>query len=327
MTVYIDPPRWPAHGTRFSHLVSDTSYDELHAVARRAGLPRRAFDLDHYDVPESRYADAIAAGARAVSGRELVRRLHASGLRVQPADRVQTAAHRRLDDLRASWASLATTIEVADARVDSSAPVPAPDAPATTPDASPRWLALGELLLERWGEPHRHYHDLTHLHDVLLALDELEGLGVEVAPTARLAAWFHDAVYDGEPGDDERASAQLARTCLGKFPRASGIADETARLVLATLPGTTTAPGDAACALLDADLAILAAGADRYRAYTQAVRAEYAHVPDGAFRAARAQIMSTFLKRPTIYLTPQGRSLWEARARANVAAEVARLRA
>ncbi|WP_346767721.1 DUF4031 domain-containing protein [Knoellia koreensis] len=83
MTIWIDPPAWPAHGRLWSHLVSDTSYDELHEFAAAQGIPRRGFEGDHYDVPEERYAALVAAGAREVGGRELVRLLQASGLRVQ----------------------------------------------------------------------------------------------------------------------------------------------------------------------------------------------------------------------------------------------------
>ncbi|MGV9428457.1 DUF4031 domain-containing protein [Streptomyces sp. NPDC003656] len=81
MTVYIDPPTWPGHGRMWSHLVSDTSYDELHDFAARLDLPRRAFERDHYDVPAHRYADAVAAGAVEVRSREVVRLLLAAGLR------------------------------------------------------------------------------------------------------------------------------------------------------------------------------------------------------------------------------------------------------
>lgn len=81
MSVLIDPPLWPAHGRLFSHLVSDTSVDELHAVARRAGLPEQAFDGDHYDVPQERYEDCVAAGAAPVSATHLARVLRDSGLR------------------------------------------------------------------------------------------------------------------------------------------------------------------------------------------------------------------------------------------------------
>lgn len=81
MTVYIDPPDWPGHGRMWSHLVSDVSFDELHAFAAAVGCPRRAFDGDHYDVPSTRYADAVAAGAREVGSKELLRRLTQAGLR------------------------------------------------------------------------------------------------------------------------------------------------------------------------------------------------------------------------------------------------------
>ncbi|MFF4400433.1 DUF4031 domain-containing protein [Streptomyces sp. NPDC001480] len=83
MTVYIDPPAWPGHGRMWSHLVSDVSYDELHTFAAELGVPRRAFERDHYDIPSHRYADAVRAGAVEISSREVVRLLHKSGLRVR----------------------------------------------------------------------------------------------------------------------------------------------------------------------------------------------------------------------------------------------------
>lgn len=83
MTLWIDEPIWPAHSRHFCHLVSDTSYDELHELAALAGLPRRAFDGDHYDVPEERWHDVVRAGALPTTGPDLVRRLNESGLRLR----------------------------------------------------------------------------------------------------------------------------------------------------------------------------------------------------------------------------------------------------
>ncbi|MFC4033587.1 DUF4031 domain-containing protein [Streptomyces polygonati] len=81
MAVYIDPPSWPGHGRLWSHLISDTSYAELHAFADLLGAPPRAFDRDHYDVPSPRYADAVRLGAIEVTSKDLLRRLTAAGLR------------------------------------------------------------------------------------------------------------------------------------------------------------------------------------------------------------------------------------------------------
>lgn len=81
MTILVDQAVWPWRGRRWAHLVSDESYDELHAFAARLGIPRRAFQGDHYDVPADARDQAIELGAEAVDARILVRRLNASGLR------------------------------------------------------------------------------------------------------------------------------------------------------------------------------------------------------------------------------------------------------
>jgi len=80
--VLIDQPIWPAHDTLWAHLVSDTSLEELHAFAAVAGIPRRGFDHDHYDVPAAKWDELVAQGAEPVTVRQLVERLQASGLRV-----------------------------------------------------------------------------------------------------------------------------------------------------------------------------------------------------------------------------------------------------
>jgi 8-oxo-dGTP pyrophosphatase MutT (NUDIX family) len=83
MAIWIDPPSWPAHGRLWSHVISDTSYDELTAFAARAGIPARGFDGDHFDIPQESYAALVAAGARPTGGKEVARLLRDSGLRFQ----------------------------------------------------------------------------------------------------------------------------------------------------------------------------------------------------------------------------------------------------
>ena len=81
MTILVDRAIWRWRGRRWAHLVSDASYDELHAFAARLGLRREWFQGDHYDIPAAVRDDAVALGAEAVGSAELVRRLRAAGLR------------------------------------------------------------------------------------------------------------------------------------------------------------------------------------------------------------------------------------------------------
>lgn len=83
MAIWIDPPAWPAHDRLWSHLISDTTVVELHDFAARQGIPRRGFEGDHYDVPQERYADLVAAGAQETTSRDLLRRLQVGGLRLR----------------------------------------------------------------------------------------------------------------------------------------------------------------------------------------------------------------------------------------------------
>jgi hypothetical protein len=96
--ILVDPPRWPAHGRLWSHLISDTSFDELHAFAAALGAPPRGFDRDHYDLPAERYEAALALGAQPVSSREIVAALHRSGLRRPRADRSERSGSTREAD-------------------------------------------------------------------------------------------------------------------------------------------------------------------------------------------------------------------------------------
>ena len=138
MALLLDRPAWPAHGRLWSHLISDTSYDELHAFARRVGVPSRSFEGDHYDVPAERYDELVAAGARPVEGRELVRALTASGLRLP-----KRKGERVLD----SWPAVRWPGHPVPCRVDCLASPLAPPS-ATTIGAVLLALRSGRLLLD-----------------------------------------------------------------------------------------------------------------------------------------------------------------------------------
>ena len=87
MAILVDQAIWPWRGQRWAHLVSDTSYEELHDFAARLGIERRRFQGDHYDVHTELRAQAIDLGAEVVDARDLLRRLRAAGLRKRGAGR------------------------------------------------------------------------------------------------------------------------------------------------------------------------------------------------------------------------------------------------
>jgi len=87
MAILIDEARWWWRGRKWCHLVSDVSYDELHAFADLAAIPRRGFQGDHYDIPEEYRQLMIDGGAEVVPSRELLRRLRDAGLRLTPTQR------------------------------------------------------------------------------------------------------------------------------------------------------------------------------------------------------------------------------------------------
>lgn len=183
---------------------------------------------------------------------------------------------------------------------------------------------LHARLAERYREPHRRYHDLRHLHEVLQTIDELADAADDLE-AVRWAAWFHDAVYDVRRDDNEEVSSRLAERELVALGCDPAMVAEVARLVRLT---ATHDPrdGDANGAVLcDADLRILAADPWRHAEYLVDVRTEYAHVPDGDFRAGRAAVLRALLSADRLYRTETAHSRWEERARANLAAELQQL--
>jgi len=186
-----------------------------------------------------------------------------------------------------------------------------------------RWPLPGhadvrDALLAAYGDPARGYHDRLHLTEVLDRVDELAAAGLAGdGPAVRLAAWFHDGVYDGQRGDEDR-SAVWAEDALAD----TGHAEEVARLVRLTEhhdPAEGDLPGQV---LSDADLAILAAPRARYDAYVAGVRRDYAFLSDDDFAAGRAALLRDLTGRPRLFHTAYARERWEPAARANLAREL-----
>lgn len=322
MSIYIDPPVWPAHGTVFSHLISDVSLAELHGFAAAAGISERAFDRDHYDVPGHLYDELVQAGAVELSGAELTRTLIASGLRIPLKERPEKIRPRLLRAWEAGFTPRLKHVKApAELRAQLTAQV----------------AELGESLLQAWEQPHRAYHHSGHLSQMLADLDRLYAHRAQAGSTPLaliLAAWFHDAVYEGAPGEDERRSEQLASASLAPLVTAGLLSTDELQMVSLLVRATATHELPESAELpagyevtdieffLDADMAILAADSVRYRRYLRGVRSEYSHFDDEAFRTGRTTFLRSILGRERVFLSEQGLQLWEEPARANLQAEL-----
>lgn len=190
--------------------------------------------------------------------------------------------------------------------------------------------ALLDALLARLREPHRRYHTavhvvwvLRHLHHLVEAEAHLTAGNQLDLAALRLAALYHDAVYDPRRADNEAVSARLAAHAATELGWPAERCEVVHQLVLATAGHS---PADAAQALLvDADLAVLGAAPGDYTAYVNGVRAEYAHVDPESWRTGRTAVLQRFLAEPSVFTTETMRTEREARARANMTAELAAL--
>lgn len=179
-----------------------------------------------------------------------------------------------------------------------------------------------DLLTEleaRHGEPQRHYHTWRH---VLACFAARDALGAPPSAAVDLAILFHDSVYEPLAHDSEERSAAL----LSEKAREHGLdAVAVARalpIIAATKHGDASVEDPETAVMLDADLSILGSDAATFATYETNVRKEYSAVDDAAWTAGRERILRMFLERPVLYATARGRALWDAPARANLAASI-----
>ena len=204
---------------------------------------------------------------------------------------------------------------------------------------------LFDAVVRRHREPHRRYHGLRHVTSVVRHVEALaEHEPVHDLGAVVVAACFHDAVYQPTASDNEEASARLARRELTELADPAWPPDRIERvaaMIVATAhhvdPSVTgedatghgTTADDATrhdtAVLLDADLAVLGGDPAAYQHYVNGVRAEYAHLDPAEWRTGRRAVLQGLLERQELYLTETARNWWEARARANLTAELASL--
>lgn len=182
--------------------------------------------------------------------------------------------------------------------------------------------SIFSALRENYQEETRHYHNLAHVQQVLETVGRLASYAEDLA-AVKLAAWFHDAIYEPGAGDNEARSARYLQATLEPLSISAAVVEEAARLVLLTEEHEAGDSDGNGRVLLDADLAILGAEQAAYERYAQAIQREFAHVPEEAYRRGRAAVLRRLLQRNPLYYTRPMQEEREARARRNMRRELA----
>ncbi len=180
--------------------------------------------------------------------------------------------------------------------------------------------AVRDALQAAYAEPQRKYHTLQHLAECLALFDQHRDLAVEPAEI-EIALWFHDAIYAVRASDNEARSADWAEAELRKAGVAEARIARVRGHILATRHSALPEGSDQAL-LVDIDLSILGAPGPRFEEYELQVREEYRWVPGFLFQLKRKQILTQFLARDALFVTPALRAALEARARENLAASL-----
>jgi predicted metal-dependent HD superfamily phosphohydrolase len=183
---------------------------------------------------------------------------------------------------------------------------------------------LFQLLTTAYSTPDRCYHNLQHLQQVLTTIDRFT-LQLQNPIAVKLAAWFHDVVYNPQAADNEYQSAQLANKLLTELQLAPTLIDRVQQLILATKGHQTNSTDLDLSIFLDADLAILGTPPDQYQIYARSIRQEYSWVADTAYKTGRTQVLESFLSRDRLYCTDMLFDELESIARFNLSQEIAGL--
>jgi predicted metal-dependent HD superfamily phosphohydrolase len=187
----------------------------------------------------------------------------------------------------------------------------------------PAAMAFDELIT-RHNEPQRRYHGVGHL-SALFYLMALHASHIAPGASARLAIWWHDAIYDPQARDNEERSAELACEHLAQLGAPAALIQTTANLILMTKnhwAGPSAGDGDY---FLDADIAVLGAPAKVYDRYAADVRQEYAWAPDPAWRSGRSTFLHAAVTRPRLFRTDAFETSYGQQARINMRRELASL--
>jgi predicted metal-dependent HD superfamily phosphohydrolase len=178
-------------------------------------------------------------------------------------------------------------------------------------DASTIWARL----IDQLNQPHRHYHDQTHIAHCLAELDGARNR-IGNPDAVELALWFHDAIYEPGARDNEARSAALFLD-YAKDALAEPLAREISDAILATVHRKIPDKGNARF-VVDIDLSSFGLPWPRFMADCHALRREQIDIADGEFYRNKCKFLHSLIDRSSIFVTPYFRQRYEGAARINI---------
>ncbi len=192
-------------------------------------------------------------------------------------------------------------------------------------EASPSDIKAAFILLaQKYAEPRRAYHNLSHIQALLQHAESFRHK-LQNYDTVAFAIWFHDAIYNTRKGDNEEKSAELAAEILGKLSLPRELIATVQQMILETKNHQLLNNSADLKLFLDFDLSILGTSEEVYQHYSQAIRKEYSWVPYFLYRKGRKKVLESFLKRERLYFTDAMKARLETQARRNIENELSHL--
>lgn len=178
---------------------------------------------------------------------------------------------------------------------------------------------FSDLLNDYRGEK-RHYHDLSHITNLLYLLEDHK-FRLRDEDAVFFAIWFHDVIYNTWSNNNEEKSADFAHEVLRQTHMPLSKIETIVHYIHATK--THTADGDTDLELfLDFDLSILGSENAIYEVYARQIREEFHAYPNFIYNRGRRKALRSFLEKRYIYHSDEFRRHYEAKARENIQREL-----
>ncbi len=170
-----------------------------------------------------------------------------------------------------------------------------------------------------YSDSKRKYHNLAHLDNLYKELLPVKN-AINDWNILLFSIAYHDIVYNVLKNDNEEKSAAKAVSRLKQLNIPPDKIESCRLQILATKVHSKSDSSDTDY-FTDADLSVLGYDPDAYLKYTSQIRKEYRYYPDLIYKPGRKKVLNHFLAMSRIYKTDHFYSLYEEKARMNIAHE------